>query len=194
MKNNFFSLLEKDKFAQAQAVLVRYQRQVDSLVLKVNSENASELKDKLVSLFDQQIEQIKVLTSIEKSLLDTQPQLLNTVRELRQQALEKLMGAFEKLEGDLPLSMIQELRDLLQTYVSNGVYDRNFVLLLNRMLLKFGKNLPGSGKLPSELGLVTLIEDEATPPVRSKSMLHNAAGGSSTQQTNLGTCVTQECD
>lgn len=164
-------LLEKSKFDQAQAVLVRYQRQIDHLVLKVNSGNADELQDKLVTLFDQQIEQIKVLTSIEKSLFETQSDLLKQIRSLRQQVLEKLMGAMEKVNGDLPLSLIQELKDLLQTYMDNGAYDETFVTLLNKMLLKYSKNTETDRKLPAELGVVTLVEEEATMNVQAKDLL-----------------------
>ncbi len=164
-------LIEKTKFEQAQAVLIRYQRQIDNLVLKVNSGNANELQDKLVSLFDQQIEQIKTLPSIEKSLFETQSDLLEHIRGLRKQVLEKLMAAMEKVNGDLPLSLIQELKDLLQTYTTNGAQDETFVTLLNKMLLKYGKNIPTDGKLPSELGVVTLFEEEATMNVHSKSLL-----------------------
>lgn len=164
-------LVGKSKFEQAQAVLVRYQRQIDNLVLKVNSENTSELHDKLVSLFDQQVEQIKVLTSIEKSLVVTQPDLLQQVRDLRQKVLEKLVVALEKVDVELPLSLIQELRDLLQTYVDNGTYDDTFVGLLNKMLTKYGKEVSGGveGKLPSELGMVTIVEEDATRAVHAQT-------------------------
>jgi len=174
-------LLGKNKFEQAQAVLVRYQRQIDNLVLKVNSGNVSELQDKLVSLFEQQVEQIKELTSIEKSLFETQSDLIKQVRDLRQQVLEKLMTAMEKVNSDLPMSLIQELRDLLQTYVDNGKYDDAFVQLLNKMLLKYGKNVATGAKtkLPSELGVVTIVEEDATAAVKA------SAEQSSTQQNKV---------
>jgi len=169
-------LVDKANFDQAQAVLVRYQRQIDNLVLKVNSENASELQDKLVSLFDQQIEQIKVLTSIEKSLFETQSDLLKKVRELREQVLKKLMAAMEKMNDDLPIGMIQELRDVLETYMDEGAYDEVFVSLLNKMLLKYGMDTTGGGeKLPTELGVLTIVEEDATKPVQSQINLQKSA-------------------
>lgn len=183
-------LLAKAKFEQAQAVLVRYQRQIDNLVVKVNSGNASELQDKLVSLFDQQIEQIKVLTTIEKSLFETQPDLLKQVRGLRQQVLEKLMAALEKMNGGVPFSLIQELRDLLQTYVDSGAYDDNFIDLLNSMLMKYGKNVQKRTKLPSKLGVVTIIEENATPEVRATTATSGDQAGS---QNPSGACGTQQC-
>jgi|GEM_PF-1486043 len=161
-------LVAKGNFDEAKLVLVRYQTQLDSLVLKVNVDNASELQDKLVSLFDQQIEQIKVLTSIEKSIYTNQPELLESVRTLRQELLEKLMGAMEKINGDLPLDLIQELRDLLQTYLVNGAYDDSFVSMLNKMLVKYSKNSTTDGRLPAQLGVLTLVEEDATPPVQSQ--------------------------
>ncbi len=188
-------LLAKSKFEQAQAVLVRYQRQIDNLTLKVNEGNASELQDKLVSLFNQQIEQIKVLTSIEKSLFETQSDLIKQIRDLRQQLLEKLMTAMEKVDGDLPVSLIQELRDLLQTYVDNGAYDHSFVELLNKMLLKYGKdavNGKSSSSLPDSLGVVTIVEDDATPPVdaaapQQEQSLLTQQDCTGTEQCNPGT-------
>jgi len=161
-------LVEKGNFDEAKLVLVRYQRQLDNLVLKVTSDNASELQDKLVSLFDQQIEQIKVLTAIEKSIYLNQPDLLQMIRAMRQELLQKLMNAMEKVNSSLPLDLIQELRDLLQTYMDNGAYDHAFITMLNRMLMKYGGNAaPLGGKLPSELGVLTLVEDPATPSVQS---------------------------
>lgn len=162
-------LIGKSKFDGAQRVLDLYQHQIDNLVLKVNDDNASELQGKLVSLFEQQIEQIKVLTSIEKMLFVSQLDLLKRIRDLRQQVLEKLMNALEKVNSDVPLSLIQELRDLLQTYMDNGAYDNTFISLLNKIVQKYGKQLPadGNGKLPSQLGVVTIVEDDATPPVEA---------------------------
>lgn len=163
-------LIEKRQFEQAEAVLVRYQSQIDHLVLKVNSGNASELQDKLVKLFDQQIQQIKVLTSIEKSLFETQSDLLVHVRSLREQLLEKLMVAFEKVEGGLPLGLIQELQDILQTYMDNGAYDESFARLLNKMLVEYGRNDDGGeSKLPTDLGVVTIVEEDATKAVQSQN-------------------------
>lgn len=185
-------LLEKENFEKAQAVLVRYQRQIDNLVLKVNSENASELQDKLVSLFDQQIEQIKVLTAIEKSLFETQTDLLKQVRDLRQQVLKKLMNALEKVNGDLPVSLIQELRDLLQTYMDGGAYDESFVELLNKMLVKYARNdVSTQKKLPSELGLVTIIEEDATREVQAKPV--HAAPVKHPQTTQESCGSTEQC-
>lgn len=162
-------LIEKGQYEQAEAVLVRYQRQIDHLVLKVNSGNASELQDRLVTLFDQQIQQIKVLTSIEKSLFETQSALIEHVRALREQLLTKLMSAFEKVEGGLPLGLIQELRDLLQTYTDSVAYDESFAKLLNKMLREYGQDASGAeGKLPTELGIVTIVEEDATQDVQSE--------------------------
>ncbi len=195
-------LISKAQFDEANAVLVRYQRQIDSLVLKMNSSDVSELQDKLVSLFDQQIEQMKELTAIEKSLLSTQTDLLQEVRSLRQEILEKLLAAMEKMNSDLPLSLIQELRDLLQTYIVNGGYDQTFVNLLNKMLLKYDASADSNSKLPSELGVVTIVEEDATPPVQGKATQETIQ--SSTQQTQQQTqqsgpkkpsskCGTQQC-
>ena len=83
----------------------------------------------------------------------------------------QLMKALEKVDPDVvPVSFIQELKDLLQTYMNNGAADQSFVVSLNKLLLRYNSKpvLHGtSQKLPANLGVVTIVEDEATSQVRS---------------------------
>ena len=193
-------LIGSAKFDQAGELLKRYQRQVDSLTLKVNSSNAGEFNEKLVSLLDQEVDQIKELTSIEKSLFESQENLITEVRKLRGDALEKLMGAFEAMKDYVPVKLVQELKDLLQTYLDNGAADHEFVDMLNKILLKYDRSgssskYSDSTKLPSSLGMVMIVEEDATPSSQSLENTSSdsaSSGDRGTQQEESGGTTTQE--
>jgi hypothetical protein len=195
-------LIAASQFDAAKTVLDNYKNQIDNFVLKINGDSVAVLQNTLVSLFQQQIDQIKELTAVERSLLSGKSDLLKQVQALRREVLQKLMTSVEKANGFLPLGQIQSLRNFLMTYMDDGAYDQNFVRMLNNLLVRYGKNVFDPQKLPSELGVVTIVDEEdATPAVQDDSTgVSDQATVTATQQQVLtqqggsGGCQgSQEC-
>lgn len=160
-------LLGKKDLAMADRVLQRYQRQIDDFVLKINGDDFTQLKDELSNIFDKQIEQIKVLAAIEKLLNDPdQAKFLAEIRVVRRSVLDKLITALQKLPQAVPASLIQELKDLLQMYLSQTVRDDESIAKLNKLLETDNKDSQqtteeqAQSKVPQNLGVVTLVEKQ----------------------------------
>ncbi len=157
-------LVKKERFDEAESILTQYERDIHKVILQVRDNNFDELNSKVVGLFSQQMNQIKVMTAIEKSLYPTQNRLLSLVRSLRHELLEKVIIASGDVEGSVPIVLLQQMKDLLQTYMADGAFDKEFVAILNKLLQKnSSKNsveeaTTNPAKLPEKLGVVQLVE------------------------------------
>ncbi len=161
------ALVKSEKFDEAENILKQYERDIHKIVLQVRDNNFDELNSKVVALFNQQIKQIKALTAIEKSLYPMQNRLLGLVRSLRYALLQKVIVASGDVEGSIPVVLLQQMKDLLQTYLSDGAFDKEFVAVLNKLLQK-STNKPymdagAPSKLPEDLGVVKLFEGQIPP-------------------------------
>lgn len=157
-------LAKNEKFDDAENILKKYERDIRKVALQVRYDNFDELNSKVVSLLNQQINQIKALTAIEKSLYPAKNRLLSLVRDLRYELLEKVITTSGDAEGTLPVVLLQQLKDLLQTYMADGAFDREFVALLNKLLQKSNNKVltEAQAKLPEELGFVKLVDEEVS--------------------------------
>ncbi|MFA5829219.1 MAG: DUF5667 domain-containing protein [Candidatus Gracilibacteria bacterium] len=160
-------LLAKKDLAMADRVLRRYQNQIDDFVLKIDGDDFAKLKDTLSSIFDKQIEQLKVLVAIEKLLSGPeQAKFLAQIRVIRRSVLDKLIAALQKLPQAVPSNLIQELKDLSQMYLSQTVRDDESIIKLNKLLEMNDKGIQqtteeqAQAKVPQNLGVVTLIEKQ----------------------------------
>lgn len=169
-------LIKRARLDEAAKVLHAYERHIERLVLQISDENLDEFNNKFISLFNQQITQIKALTSIEKSLYKMQDKLLPVVQSLRHAMLQKILVVSQDTEGMLPVDLLRQLKDLLQTYVTDGAYDKEFVSILNKLLNKRSENESTSDKnensvgktdaraLPEKVGLVKLVDEMPESP------------------------------
>ncbi len=165
-------LIQKNNLDQASQLLVRYKDQLDQITLMVDSSNADKINSQVNELLEQQLDQIKILTFLEQSLVTSKSDLLLEVRNVRHTILVKLMGAVKDLKSQVPDAFLKELRDLLKTYLSaNEKYDEDFVTLLN-ILISNNKEQSGTDltvnppvKLPVDLGLVTIVKEQGTQEI-----------------------------
>jgi hypothetical protein len=163
-------LVNKGNMDMANRVLTRYQSQIDGIVLQLGSDHLNQFQDKLSTIFGQQLEQIKVLTALEKSLSDPdRNDFLLTIRKIRHTILDKLVSGLELMPDAVPQKLVLELQDLLKTYLQENVRDEEFVTKMNRLLLRYGADTSvfSALKFPEKIGIVTIIEDQATESVDS---------------------------
>ncbi len=187
------NLLEKNNAEMAMRVLQRYKRQIDEFTLKIDSENYSEVKDKLVLILSKQVEQVKVLAAIEKSLTDpAEKSLLADVKSIRLMVINKLISALQKLPQSVPAKLIKELRDLVETYLKQTLHDDDSISKLNKVLESAEKEEKTSASqesktlLPVNLGVVTLIDKDKSETVQTA----NAQNTSSSQNSPATTQAT----
>lgn len=158
-------LVKGEKFDEAENILKQYERDIHKVVLQVRDNNFDELNNKVVGLFNQQMNQIKALTALEKSLYPMQNRLLPKVRALRYELLQKVITASGDVEGSVPIVLVEQMKDLLKTYLSDGAFDKEFVEVLNKLSQKINKKSSLEEavrpvKLPEDLGVVKLVEHE----------------------------------
>lgn len=175
----------------AEALLVRYQRQVDNIVLPVNISDLDQIRTQINRLFEKQIDQMKSLTVIEKSLAGSGSPLLTSVRTIRHGLLSKLVAAFKDFDSKVPLDLLVQLRNFLKIYWSfDGQYDQKFIDSLNNTLRQYGeRGFTETSKLPDSLGVIILVEDQATAEISSQKpteqLLHSAPTMSTTQSVQI---------
>jgi hypothetical protein len=164
-------LLGQDKISYAAALLNDYRNRMDQLVLDLSETGAGELEGVLSDLVKQQVRQVKELTSIESSLADTKyPDFLVQISSLRQERLVKLLDSLVAMKDRIPAEVMLELKDVFDTYLAEA-NDRD--ILGPEFDLLFGGEgtgalnfiQPEGTDIPSEVGMVMLVNLEATPEV-----------------------------
>lgn len=174
-------LIKSNKLDLALTVLHNYQIQMDQFVVTITPDNFAEFKDKLSALVDQQVQQIKVLTSIEQSFNTPESAALRgEVKTVRYQTLLKLINALDKLDGLIPMDLLLELKDVVDTYMNAGTKDDGVVrAAFNRLLNNYVNNIKAKNiKVPRQLGVLLIVTQDASG---------DAKGGLSIQNPDLQT-------
>ena len=181
-------LIKAGKTDIAQVLLSRYQDQMNQFVVKISSDNYDQIKDSLDDLIGQQIQQIKVLTAIEGSLsTDSVFDLREQVRQVRQDTLFKLLDALQKLNGSISKQLLDELKDVIDSYLKgSNVIDNKVSAAFDLLVKNYKEPNPKSDvKVPQNLGVLTIITQSGTPDVSNQidDSVHGAASSSNSVQS-----------
>lgn len=169
------SMIKYDRIDEAKAVFEEYRKNTDHLVLFINNKGDSFVREKLIDLANQQMQQIKLMTAIEESLsADKFYNFRTEIRALRKKITLQLLDAFNQLDGDIPVELLTELRSFYVTY-NSGDNDKDAVLSLFDGLINpagglnfiqpddVGMTVPKDGDLEAKLGVVMIVDSPVTP-------------------------------
>jgi hypothetical protein len=163
-------LIKQGKIYYARTVFSNYRSKIDNLVLNIGGEDKSALKDKFIELAKQQIQQIKLLTAIAESLgQEDFADLLAEIKTVRNQIMLKLLGALTQMGSETPSDLVVEIRDIYKTY-GRGEADIDTMMEIFDKLntREGGLNFipPDQAGIPTEMGAILIIDQEATPDVK----------------------------
>jgi hypothetical protein len=161
------ALIKDGKLDYAKNVLKNYRDGTEQFILKINSGNEVELQDKLLDMIKQQIQQIKVLVAIEQSMTgEDSSGLKNEIKTFGKEIMLKLVNAIDQLDREIPTELLTELKDLYMTYYADDT-DIDTVMAIFDKMIKPSSGLnfiqPDQTNIPNELGVVVIVEEEATP-------------------------------
>jgi hypothetical protein len=171
------SMIKYDRIDEAKAVFEEYRKNTDRLVIFINNKGDSFVREKLIDLANQQMQQIKLMTAIEESLsADKFYNFRSEIRALRKEITLKLLDAFNQLGGDIPVELLTELRDFYVTYNSEDPGKDAVLSLFDGLINPAGglnfiqpddvvMTTPKDGDLEAQLGVVMIVDSPATPDV-----------------------------
>lgn len=154
-------LFKTDQHDLAVEQIKKYKTQIDQFVIQISDSNLAEIQDQLVPLVKQQIQQIKVLTALEQSL--DKPEFADLkiqVKSLRENALKKLVDSLRGLPGTIPPELLQQLKDIFDSYLTESSDDEDIIAPVLNMLLRRESLIvtqPADIKVPEKLGVVTIV-------------------------------------
>ena len=166
----FQALLKMNKYDYAMRVFRDYKLMSLGFSIKIDRDNLAELQDNLADIVKNQIQQIKVLTALEQTLI-TQGQAgyRDEVEMARQNLLKKLVDSMAKLPDTLPSEIVYDLKDMFQSYLADKTEDAKFILPVLDTLVSGDKQLkfimPGENSIPDDIGVVVIEDQAGTPEV-----------------------------
>jgi len=143
----------------ASTLLKRYQQKTDDFSTIVQNDFSAE-SDEFANLVREQVEHMKVLTSIEQSIVyRDQFEFRDKVRNVREETLREFISALEKNPDNIPPDVLLEVKDLYDSYVEddNDLINPAVEVLLNKEYQVVFLN-PSDNK--NELDDVVVIEIE----------------------------------
>ncbi len=163
-------LLKQNDYLAAMKVFRDYKFMNVKFNIRVDKSNLPELKDSLVDIVQRQVQQIKVLTAVEQTLVEQQQVAYRDEIELvRQKMLNKIVDSLDKLQDSLPDEVIFELKDLFESYLLYKTEDARFIIPVLDSLAARDRSLsfimPGDGAIPEDIGVVVIEEKDSTPEV-----------------------------
>jgi hypothetical protein len=162
-------LIKIGKMDFARTVLNEYKRGFDQLVLKIGEEDKVALKDKIIELVRQQMQQIKLMTVIAESLTDGPvADFRDEIKSLRDQLMLKLLHSITWMGDEMPLDLLGELRDLYLTYGTKGDETDSVLAVFDSLIgAEGGLNFisPDQANIQPD-GKQIIVEGEATPDVK----------------------------
>ncbi len=165
-------LIKRQKFDLAMLIFRDYKFMNLNFYVRLDKAAMAELRENVVDIVKEQIQQIKVLTAVESALIDQKKfDFRNEVELVRQQNLSKLVNSLNQMPETLPMEVSYDLKDLFESYLSARSEDARFIIPILDSLVKKNKqinfNLPDEGLMPDNLGVVVIMEKESTPNVQA---------------------------
>lgn len=179
-------LVQAGKIDIAQIVLARYEDQMNQFVVRISPDNYAQIKDSMDDLIGQQIQQIKALTALEGTLTtDAVFNLRQEVIQVRQDTLFKLLAALQKLNGNISRQLVEELKDVIDSYLKGtSVIDNKVSDAFDALLRNYRQSSTlATLKVPQNLGVLMIITQPGTPDVSTQidDSLHGSAQSDAVQ-------------
>lgn len=117
-------LINEDKANLVSTLLKRYSNRSEEFVSMLAEGRLNMGEERKISLIKQQVEQIKVLTAIQRSLVENDlDDLRDRVGLLRGEMLRKFVLSLDIYPGDIPAEVVVDVKDLYDTYILDVVND-----------------------------------------------------------------------
>lgn len=164
-------LLAEGKPSLAATLLKRFQNRTNSFSLKLTEENVQEFYDKFYSLIERQVAHLKILTSIEQSIVyRDQFAFRDEVRNVREDTLRKFIIALEQSPLKIPEDLLLEVKDLYDSYVDKASTENDLIDPAVEKLLdkEYGVSFiqPGDEGVMAQPGVIVLVPQDASADVR----------------------------
>ena len=170
-------LVEQGNMDLAQRLFVRYETQMKNIGFELDEENYKSFQQKLIVIFDKQIQQMKVLTVLEQSFDGSTRELLSRIRH---DLLLRLRSVVRSPYHLLPQYLVVKLKSLLAIYLDQHIDDKEFVYSLNQLLILHGEKsllIPANTNTETvdlkNTDSVKAIEGESVPDTSKKDQPAN---------------------
>jgi len=168
-------LLVNGQFNLAQTLLKRYENKANKFLLTLTADNEVELSDRFAALIQRQVDNIKILTSIEQSIVYREQFVLrHNVGEVRSDTLRKVIIALEQNPNKVSDEALLQLKDLYDSYVDKESGESDLIEPAVSKLLNDDYQVqfisPDAEGAQIESGVIMLTPQEATADVSEGSL------------------------
>lgn len=140
-------LVEQGNMDLAKRLFVRYETQMKHIAFELDDENYKKAPQKMMIIFDKQIQHMKILTVIEQSF---EGSTREAMAKIRHDLLLKLRTLVRSPNHLLPSYLVVKLKALLATYLDQHIEDQEFVHSLNQLLILHGEKSVLPPTIPAE--------------------------------------------